>query len=49
MLKTPDVEDQLEPSEIEASVKVREKFVEYGEYIYIELDSEEMTAKVIPV
>lgn len=47
--KTPDVVDQLDcdESKIEDCVKVVDMWTEYGEYITVEFDTEELTAKVV--
>ena len=38
--KTPDVEDQLSPEELEEARPLLDKFMEYGEYITVEFDTE---------
>lgn len=47
--KTPDVIDQLAMNEedLELAKETVEKFVEYGEYITIQFDTEEQSATVI--
>ncbi len=52
--KTPDVTDQLKfpgrltEDEQERAEAVIEKFVNFGEYIHIEFDTETETATVVP-
>jgi len=38
--KTNDVEDQLSPEELDEAKKVIDKFVEFGEYLRVEFDTE---------
>jgi hypothetical protein len=45
--KTPDVADQLEPDEKEAMEKWLDKHVEYGEYLYVEVDTDTGKSKVL--
>ena len=47
--KCPDVLDQLDEEEREASEAMIEKYVQYGEYVYIEFDTDAGTARVVPV
>lgn len=51
--KTPDVLDQLndmidDPEEKAQADLVANKFLKYGEYVNIEFDTENQTAKVLP-
>lgn len=50
--KTPDVLDQIEMEnysqlEMNAMKPVINKFIEFGEYISVQFDTEEMTATVL--
>ena len=50
--KTPDVVDyaleDLSGTEVDAMRKFAKKFIEYDEYVYIELDTDAGTATVKP-
>lgn len=51
-LKHPDavanVTDHLPAEERKAAVEKLDKFFKYGEYLQVEIDTDSMTAKVIP-
>jgi hypothetical protein len=51
--KTPDaVSDALKdltPGDAAAVEELAEKYVEYGEYVHVELDTEKQTCRVRPV
>ena len=47
--KTPDASDQLDEDVSDADRDVIKKFVEYGEYIQLEIDTDAKTCVVIPV
>jgi hypothetical protein len=47
--KTPDLLDQLTPTDKELVTNVLHTFIKYNEYITIEFDTETQTAKVIEV
>jgi len=47
--KTPDVEDQLEPEELKKVQSMLDKYVEYGEYLYVEFDTDKKTCTVLSV
>jgi hypothetical protein len=38
----------LAPKDVNKAKSVVDKFIEYDEYVYIELDTEKQTARVIP-
>ena len=44
--KTPDVTDQLEDAEAERAREFLKKWLEYGEYVTIDFDTEAGTAEV---
>ena len=41
--KTTDVEDQLEADEMAAAGDLISEYVEYGEYLHVEFDTEKKT------
>lgn len=51
--KTPDVLDYaleyLEGEELAEAKELAEKYVQYGEYVTIEFDTETQTATVVPL
>ena len=53
VFKTPDVLDNvlntLSENEQWKMAAVAEKFIKYGEYVTIEIDSETETARVVPL
>ena len=41
--KTNDVEDQLDPDELEEAKPLLDKFIKFGEYLQVEFDTETET------
>lgn len=46
--KTPDVTDELDAEELDAGKALLDKYLEYGEYIYVEFDTEAGKVTVLP-
>lgn len=47
--KTPDVEDQVTPEDLAVAKPLVDKYLEYGEYITVEFDTETKTCVGVPL